>query len=252
MKARILPGWGLGLAVAYDSLPRVRRGDEPVAKGGIGNKLARCRLPFGPGRHNRPPSRAAVPNHTESPNLPANPPLTAWSLEIQRLVQAGVDERVVLLYITNSAGLFNLDPDQIIYLKNAGVSSSVLNAMIWHDQKLVAGGPALASADTLPNILTPLPPPSGESIFTTVAEAEPDYLMAPDEDYYAPDQPPSAGPVRAPLRRQTQRSNRHSEAPYLRRALLVVRDYGTTGPQRPERQGRSIIQPSGCAAGATT
>jgi hypothetical protein len=197
MKARISPYWGLGMALAVtvavhgfaDALgPSAKAASEPTG-------TASTSPPTAP---QSSPTTTALPSHTEPQSLPANPALSTWSLEIQRLVQAAVEERVILLYITNSAGVFNLSPDQIIYLKNASVSPSVLNAMIWHDQKLVAGNPSPAGAATPPNILTPLPPPSGEGILTTIAEAEPGELLASDEDYYAPDQPASTGPVRAP------------------------------------------------------
>jgi hypothetical protein len=53
--------------------------------------------------------------------------------QVVRLVQSGVDESIILTYITNSPGTFNLDSDKIIYLKDAGVPNNMVQAMMQHD-----------------------------------------------------------------------------------------------------------------------
>jgi hypothetical protein len=64
----------------------------------------------------------------------ANANLTDAAAEIVRLAQSGVDESVMLAYISNSANVFSLNSDQIIYLNDVGVSSSVVTAMMEHDR----------------------------------------------------------------------------------------------------------------------
>jgi len=65
--------------------------------------------------------------------LPANfNPSPALS-EVIRFTESGVDESVMLAYVTNSANAFGLSADDIIYLADIGVPSSVVTAMLQHD-----------------------------------------------------------------------------------------------------------------------
>jgi hypothetical protein len=50
--------------------------------------------------------------------------------EVQALVQAHVSDTVIVSQIQNSSARYALTADQIIALKNAGVSDPVLNALI--------------------------------------------------------------------------------------------------------------------------
>ncbi len=62
--------------------------------------------------------------------------LSGTAKEIVKLAQSGVDEPVMLTFITNSSTRFSLSPDQIIYLNDIGVSGPVITAMIEHDSGL--------------------------------------------------------------------------------------------------------------------
>jgi hypothetical protein len=139
--------------------------------------------------------------------------------EVERLTKAKVDEGVVLTYVINSAGTFNLTADQIVRLQNLGVSPPVINAMIQHDQELISGARPLtaASPPSLPTalraVLAPHPQATGATNAPTATLAAPPPAPAPliandDSDgggdwFYVepddvPDQPASAGPVRVP------------------------------------------------------
>ena len=74
-----------------------------------------------------PPASVAPP-----PSILPNSPLA----QVVKLVQAGVDESVILSYVTNSTSTFNLDPDTIIYLSDLGVPNEVATAMMQRDQVL--------------------------------------------------------------------------------------------------------------------
>lgn len=78
------------------------------------------------------------PISTEQP-IPANLNLSAPAAELVKLAQAGLDEGVMLAYVTNSASTFNLSADQIVYLNDVGVAASVVTAMIQQDQALKNG-----------------------------------------------------------------------------------------------------------------
>jgi hypothetical protein len=70
-----------------------------------------------------------------SPKLPANT-LSAPAVEIVKLAQAGVDEAVMMAYVTNSTYVFNLSSDDIIYLNDVGVPGPVVTSMIQRDQSV--------------------------------------------------------------------------------------------------------------------
>ena len=64
---------------------------------------------------------------TTTVNAPPPGPTLA---EVQSMVQAHVSDSVIVTQIQNSSARYALTADQIIALKNAGVSDAVLNAMI--------------------------------------------------------------------------------------------------------------------------
>ena len=79
-----------------------------------------------------PPSDSS----TESGVLPPNIYPTSPLAQVVRLTQAGVDESVIMTYVTNSGSTFNLDSDKIIYLKDIGLPNEVVTAMMQRDQQL--------------------------------------------------------------------------------------------------------------------
>jgi hypothetical protein len=88
--------------------------------------------------------------------------LSHGATEIVKLAQARIQESTVLTFIGN-AGPFNLDPDQIIHMKELGVSAPILAAMLRRDLELgsakrplaAAGEPASQSAAVSPASSTP-------------------------------------------------------------------------------------------------
>jgi hypothetical protein len=87
-----------------------------------------------------PPSAALVSTAPDNPTIPGvlppnidpNSPLA----QVIRLVQSGVEESVILAYVSNSSSLFNLDSDQIIYLNDIGAPKEIVTAMMQRDQQL--------------------------------------------------------------------------------------------------------------------
>jgi hypothetical protein len=66
------------------------------------------------------------------PDVDPNSPLA----QVIRLIQAGVEQSVILTYISNSASPFSLNSDEIIYLNDLGAPSEIANAMLQHDQQM--------------------------------------------------------------------------------------------------------------------
>ena len=85
-----------------------------------------------------PPENAPLPTpapgtgKTLPPNITPSSPLG----QVAKLAQSGVDESVMLTFVSNAASTFNLTSDEIIYLNDIGVSDSVVTAMIQRDQAL--------------------------------------------------------------------------------------------------------------------
>jgi hypothetical protein len=165
------------------------------------------------------PAAPALTNNAEDKSPSSTLYASPWVDEVERLTKAGVDEGVILSYLINSAGTFNLTADQIVRLKNIGVSSQVVNAMIQHDPELISGARPLTAASppslpaTFQAALAAQPQPAVATTTPSTASAAPapapvqivaneDY--DPDRDWIyvepddVPDQPANLGPVRAP------------------------------------------------------
>lgn len=81
---------------------------------------------------NPPPVLAAGADPVVPSNLRISKPLS----EVIRLAQSGVDEMVILTYITNTTTLFTLGAEEIVYLNDLGVTGPVVTAMMQRDQTL--------------------------------------------------------------------------------------------------------------------
>lgn len=100
------------------------------------------------------PAVPALTNLAEAPiqpittNLPP-PPKVALSPAAQELVKmanSGVDEKVMQAFVEKSTSTFNLSADDIIYLNDLGVPSTVVTSMMQRDQTLRAEGAAAVAA----------------------------------------------------------------------------------------------------------
>jgi hypothetical protein len=101
--------------------------------------------------------------------------------QVARLTQAGVDQGVILTYVTNSSSTFNLDSDRIIYLSDLGAPSSLITAMMQRDQELQAQFAASQSAQQASQI-QPAPaaqPAEPTPAATTDNTGQPDTQPAP-------------------------------------------------------------------------
>lgn len=105
------------------------------------------------------------------------------ALDVIKMAQAGVDETVMLTFITNTSSMFVLTSDEIIYLNDIGVPSTVVTAMMQRDQEIKqfwsnAGQPAAqpqATADAqaaAPTYVNP-PPAEPQPVPVEAAPAQP-------------------------------------------------------------------------------
>jgi hypothetical protein len=106
----------------------------------------------------------------EPPMQTAN--LTPSAAEVAKLAQSGLEENVMLAFVTNSASAFNLGSDQIIYLNDIGVPGNVVTAMIQHDQTLNTSSPAPTAAPPV-YVNSPVPAAAPETV-----ESQPTTVVA--------------------------------------------------------------------------
>src|SRR5579864_6324890 len=82
--------------------------------------------------------------------LPPAPAYSGGIDDVVKLAHSGVDESVVLSYVKNSPGPFNPSADEIIKLRDNGISPVVISSMLERGAELrehaVAAAPAQAAA----------------------------------------------------------------------------------------------------------
>jgi hypothetical protein len=118
------------------------------------------------GQGNSQTETAATPATVNT--LPANVVPGSPLAEVVKLIQAGVDVPTMQSYIGNSQNAFNLDADKIIFLKDEGAPSEVINAMMDRDKALYAS--AVAPQAPAPPQSPPLPAPEPAVDTTTPAD----------------------------------------------------------------------------------
>lgn len=123
-----------------------------------------------------PPPEGPPPAASPAPALSAN------TAEVVRLAEAGTSDDVVLAYIQNSNATFDLSADQILYLRDIGVSSPVITGMLTRDNTLRGQAPAYtydqrlypATAPAHPPTTPPPQPPVQEPAAVTAPLVPPD------------------------------------------------------------------------------
>jgi hypothetical protein len=130
-----------------------------------------------------------MPVPSEKP-APTKVKLSIPVSELVRLVNSGVEQSVLLAYVTNSTSTFNLGAEEIIYLNDIGVASPVVTAMIQHDQTLKGAMAASFAANT--STPTPEqmmePPPAAPAQEPPLAEGQTEPVPPPPAE--APLTPP--------------------------------------------------------------
>ena len=108
--------------------------------------------------------------------LPSDIPPTSQLAQVIRLTQAGVDQSIIMTFVTNSTRTFNLDSDKIVYLSDAGAPSDLVTAMMRRDQELqdqFAAAQAAQQAQTVQTVPVTEPPPADTTDTNLAPEPEP-------------------------------------------------------------------------------
>ncbi len=94
--------------------------------------------------------------------------------EIVKLANSGVNELVMLAFVTSSVHTFDLGAEEIIYLNDIGVPAAVVTAMIQRDQELKGG----FASPPMPPPRSPEPaPPAGEPIMPPPSDGRASYAV---------------------------------------------------------------------------
>ncbi len=91
--------------------------------------------------------------------------------DVLKLTRAQINDDIILNYIHNSGTIYNLSPQDIVYLRNQGVPDRVVNAMLDQKKKVTQ-----VAAQAAPAPVTPAPAiPDSASVPNAPAVAAPDY-----------------------------------------------------------------------------
>src|SRR5436190_7935848 len=84
--------------------------------------------------YSQPPApEVSNPDQAQSTSATTPANLSPGVAEVMQLAEAGNGEDVILAYIQNSTSAFNLSADQILYLRDNGLSSAVITAILNRD-----------------------------------------------------------------------------------------------------------------------
>lgn len=122
-------------------------------------------------------------------------PLLSYGVpQVLQLAQAKVSDATIIAYIRNSGNSYNLTADQIIYLRQQGVSDDVLNVMLTQPKPAVAPAPTAPPDNSYqaqtPAAYTPAPAPayvqSAPSTVYVVPNSQTYYYNTYSQPYYYP------------------------------------------------------------------
>ncbi len=178
---------------ATNALPAVpvQPGDVTAAKAGLS------------------PAAVTTPSSALQKNSPAQLHFSPYTSELLRLAQAGLEQGVMMAYV-DSAGTFNLTTDQIIHLRDVGISPDVIAAILQHDAEIISGlrtvpasgVPGATSPTTVLSFrpgVTAAPNTAAQPEEQAVdAEPEPDFWWLPPPMPPIVASPPELYPVRKP------------------------------------------------------
>jgi hypothetical protein len=111
--------------------------------------------------------------------------------DVLKLSRASISDDIIVNYVQSSGTIYNLAPQDIVYLRNQGVSERVLNAMIGQRKIVEAAAqaqpqtpPGVPNAATVPDAIVAPPAPAYND--STAPYAEPPPATAPSSVYVIP------------------------------------------------------------------
>ena len=115
-------------------------------------------------------------------------PLTVGTQEVLKLVRSKLGDDTIIAFIKNSSLAYNLGAEQVIFLRNEGVSEAVLNTMLTRGNgpsgAAIAASPAPSVAPATSSTTTYVAAPTSTSY--VAAPATTVYVETPAYRYYYP------------------------------------------------------------------
>ncbi len=128
---------------------------------------------------------ATTPAAQPAAASPAAPQLSYGVSQVVQLAHANVGEDVIVNYIQNSGNAYGLDANQILYLKQQGVSDRIINTMLGQRSRLAAAAqtapPPNYSDANNSQIPTTTPPPAVSYVQTAPPQT---VYIIPDTQTY--------------------------------------------------------------------
>jgi hypothetical protein len=165
MKASIFRVFLTMIATAVCALPSARGADTTAASNQPATDTGAVATPVQP----------AAPAVTQTP-APAPVKLPYGVDDVLKLSRAQISEDVVVNYVHNSGTVYNLEPNDIVYLRNQGVSDRVINAMM--DQRTRTTAMAAQTVQPAPVLVAPTPDPNAAAA-AQYPQPAPTYVQAP-------------------------------------------------------------------------
>lgn len=111
------------------------------------------------------------------------PELSYGVPQVLQLVQAQVSDDIIVNFIQNSGTIYALQANEIVYLKQQGMSDTVLNAMLNQRSRLTASTPPAASASATATYTPPASTAQPVATYVAPAQSSTVYVI-PDTQTY--------------------------------------------------------------------
>ncbi|HUZ07819.1 MAG TPA: hypothetical protein VMV89_10085 [Candidatus Paceibacterota bacterium] len=99
-------------------------------------------------------AQSAADTATQTASVASAPQLSDGPSQILRLAQAKIGDGTIIAFIKNSGNSYPLTADQIIYLRQQGVSNDAISAMLNQPKPAVAAAPAVSAPQTSDTTVT--------------------------------------------------------------------------------------------------
>jgi hypothetical protein len=102
--------------------------------------------------------------------------------EVVKLASSGVGDDVVLAFVQNAQAPFDLTADNVLYLRDLGVSQPVITSMLNHDSAFRSRPPEASAQSYAPAPAAAVPAPAPEAVAPQTAAAPAIYVSGPPPD----------------------------------------------------------------------
>jgi len=112
------------------------------------------------------------------------PQLSYGVPQVVQLVQAKVSDGIIVSYIQNSGTIYSLSAGEIVYLKQQGVSDSVLSAMLNQRSRLTGSTEPATTAASTPAVNNQIPTTATPAVSYVQAVPSSTVYVIPDTQTY--------------------------------------------------------------------